>query len=94
VILSPISGNCTTIQTTISINPTTSKCREITIQLNVPQFSRTTQILIMASIAMIRYMIFSAQTAAGHGSVQQEKNNIKIVVQFDNKTAPTHRNSV
>jgi hypothetical protein len=69
-------------------------CREITIQLNIPQFSRTIQILIMASIAMIGYMIFSAQTAAGHVSIQQENNNIKIVVQFDNKAAPTHCNSV
>jgi hypothetical protein len=39
-------------------------------------------------------MIFSAQTAAGHVSIQQENNNIKIVVQFDNKAAPTHCNSV
>lgn len=34
----------------------------------------------MASIAMIGYMIFSAQTAARHGSAQQESSNINIAL--------------
>jgi hypothetical protein len=81
VILNKIPVSSTAIRTTISVNSryTTNTSRQTTIQPNVTQFSKTVEILIMASTTMIAYHFSSHSKVAGHGSVQQE-NNSEIIV--------------